>query len=55
MFQVLTPDITLEIHENRTKLTPLYNNGTVSLIIDIYPVVTIDDSQELKILSKRKT
>lgn len=36
-------NVTLEIHENRTKLTPLYNNGTVSLIVDIYPVATIDD------------
>ncbi|MBU3146649.1 Ger(x)C family spore germination protein [Clostridium sp. CF012] len=36
-------DVTLGIHENKTKLTPLYNNGIVSLIIDIYPVVTIDE------------
>ena len=36
-------NVTLEIHENRSKLTPLYNNGTVSLIVDIYPVATIDD------------
>ncbi|MBU3091793.1 Ger(x)C family spore germination protein [Clostridium sp. CM028] len=35
--------ITLEIHENKTKLTPLYNNGISSLIIDIYPVVTISE------------
>lgn len=52
-------NITLEIFENRTKLTPLYNNGKVSLIIDIYPVVTIGevlgtknfmDEENLKIL-----
>lgn len=35
--------VTLGIHESRTKLTPLYNNGIASLIIDIYPDVTIDD------------
>ncbi|MGH4123380.1 MAG: Ger(x)C family spore germination protein [Clostridium sp.] len=35
--------VTLGIHENRTKLTPLYNNGIVSLVIDIYPVVTIEE------------
>jgi germination protein, Ger(x)C family len=35
--------ITLEIFENRTKLTPLYNNGKVSLIIDIYPVSIISE------------
>lgn len=33
--------ITLEIFSNKTKLTPLYNDGRVSLIIDIYPVVAI--------------
>ncbi|MBC8061333.1 MAG: Ger(x)C family spore germination protein [Clostridiaceae bacterium] len=33
--------ITLEIFKNKTKLTPLYNNGKVSLIIDIYPIVII--------------
>jgi len=52
-------NITLEIFKNRTKLTPLYNNGKVSLIIDIYPVVTIGevlgtknfmDEENLKIL-----
>ncbi|MBC8060942.1 MAG: Ger(x)C family spore germination protein, partial [Clostridiaceae bacterium] len=31
--------ITLEIFKNKTKLTPLYSNGKVSLIIDIYPIV----------------
>ena len=41
-------NITLEIHENKTKLTPLYNNGTVSLLIDIYPVVTIGEVQGTK-------
>lgn len=35
--------ITLEIFENRTKLTPLYSNGKVSMIIDIYPFVAIDE------------
>ena len=35
--------VTLDIHENKTKLTPHYNNGTTLLTIDIYPAVTIDD------------
>jgi len=35
--------ITLEIFENRTKLTPIYNNGMVSLIIDISPIVIISE------------
>ena len=38
-------NITLEINDNRTKLTPLYNNGTVSMIMDIYPVVSIHEIQ----------
>lgn len=38
-------NVTLEINDNRTKLTPLYNNGTVSMIIDIYPVVSIHEIQ----------
>ena len=38
-------NVTLELNDNRTKLTPLYNNGTVSLIIDIYPVVSIHEIQ----------
>ena len=38
-------DITLEISENKTKLTPLYNNGTASMIIDIYPVASIGEIQ----------
>jgi len=40
-----TTNITLEINDNRTKLTPLYNNGEVSMIIDIYPVVSIHEIQ----------
>lgn len=35
--------VTLGIHENTTKLTPLYSNGKALLRIDINPVVTIDD------------
>ena len=46
-------NVTLEIHENKTKLTPLYNNGTASLIIDIYPVATIDEVQGTKDFIKR--
>lgn len=41
-------NITLEIHENKTKLTPLYNNGIASLIIDIYPIVSIEEIQGTK-------
>ncbi len=47
-------NVTLEIHENKTKLTPLYNNGTVSLIIDIYPVVTIDEIEGTKDFMKEE-
>jgi len=41
-------NITLEIYKNRTKITPVYNNGNVSLIIDIYPVVTIEEVEGSK-------
>ena len=37
--------VTLEIFQNRTKLTPIYNNGSVSMQIDIYPIVAIDELQ----------
>lgn len=40
--------ITLEIDSNKTKLTPIYNNGTASMIIDIYPVVTIQEVEGTK-------
>ena len=40
--------ITLEIFSSKTKLTPLYNNGRVSLIIDIYPVVGINEVEGTK-------
>ena len=46
--------ITLEIYENKTKLTPLYNNGAVSLLIDIYPVVTIAEVQGTKDFMKEE-
>jgi len=48
-------DVTLGIHENKTKLTPLYNNGTASLIIDLYPVATIDDVGGTKDFIKEDT
>ena len=41
-------NVTLEIYGNRTKSTPFYNNGRVSLIIDIYPVVGIEEVQGSK-------
>jgi spore germination protein KC len=41
-------DITLEIFENRTKLTPRYVNGRVSMIIDITQVVSIMEIQGTK-------
>ncbi|MBZ9622418.1 Ger(x)C family spore germination protein [Clostridium sp. FP2] len=47
--------VTLGIHENKTKLTPLYNNGIVSLIIDIYPVVTIDEIGGSKNLMEKES
>lgn len=40
--------VTLEINGNTTKLTPLYNNGMVSLLIDIYPIVSIGEVQGTK-------
>lgn len=40
--------ITLEIDENKTKLTPIYNNGTASMLIDIYPDVTIQEVEGSK-------
>ena len=36
-------NISLEIFSNKTKLVPIYNNGKVSMLIDIYPVVAIDE------------
>jgi spore germination protein KC len=35
--------ITLEIHENKTSLTPLYTNGIASIVIDITPTVSIHE------------
>jgi spore germination protein KC len=46
--------VTLEIYKNRTKLTPLYNNGKVSLLIDIYPVVGIEEVQGTKDFMKEE-
>ena len=46
--------ITLELNDNRTKLTPLYNNGTVSMIVDIYPVVSIHEVQGTKDFMKEE-
>jgi len=47
-------NVTLEIFQNRTKLTPTYNNGAVSMIIDIYPVVAIDELQGNKDFMKEE-
>lgn len=41
-------NVTLEIFENKTKLTPIYYNGITSLIIDIYPVVIIAEVEGTK-------
>lgn len=38
-------NVTLELYENTTKLTPHYNNGSASLIIDIYPIISIAEVQ----------
>ena len=46
--------VTLEIFQNKTKLTPLYNNGSVSMKIDIYPVVAIDELQGNKNFMKEE-
>ncbi len=47
-------NVTLEINDNRTKLTPLYNNGKVSIILDIYPVVSIHEVQGTKDFMKEE-
>lgn len=41
-------NVTLELNDNRTKLTPVYNNGLVSMIVDVYPVVSIHEIQGTK-------
>ncbi|MBU3177440.1 Ger(x)C family spore germination protein [Clostridium estertheticum] len=41
-------NVTLEIFENKTKLTPLYKNGKASLTIDINPVVIIAEVEGSK-------
>jgi spore germination protein KC len=41
-------NISLEIHGNKTKLTPFYTNGTASLIIDIYPITSLEEVQGTK-------
>jgi len=41
-------NITLEINDNKTKLTPIYNNGTPSMIVNIYPIVSIHEVQGTK-------
>jgi len=47
-------NVTLEINDNTTKLTPLYNNGKVSMILDIYPVVSIHEVQGTKDFMKEE-
>jgi spore germination protein KC len=46
--------ITLEIYGNKTKLTPLYNNGRASIIIDISLVTGIEEVQGTKDLMKEE-
>ena len=41
-------NVTLKLNDNRTKLTPVYNNGLVSMIVDVYPVVSIHEIQGTK-------
>lgn len=41
-------NVTLELNDNRTKLTPIYDNGKVSMILDIYPVLAIHEVQGTK-------
>jgi spore germination protein KC len=40
--------VTFEIDQNITKLTPHYNNGSASIIVDIYPIVSISEVQGTK-------
>jgi len=47
-------NVTLEINDNRTKLTPIYKNGKVSMIVDIYPVTSIHEVQGTKDFMKEE-
>ncbi len=41
-------NVTLELYENKTKLTPLYRTGSPILIIDIFPIISIAEIQGTK-------
>ncbi|MBU3113953.1 Ger(x)C family spore germination protein [Clostridium lacusfryxellense] len=41
-------NVTLEINDSRTKLTPLFNDKSVSMIVDVYPIVSIHEIQGTK-------
>ncbi|MBU3199324.1 Ger(x)C family spore germination protein [Clostridium estertheticum] len=47
-------NVTLELNDNRTKLTPIYNNGSVSMIIDVYPILSIHEIQGTKDFMKEE-
>ncbi|MCB2305341.1 Ger(x)C family spore germination protein [Clostridium estertheticum] len=47
-------NVTLELNDNRTKLTPIYNNGLVSMIIDVYPILSIHEIQGTKDFMKEE-
>jgi spore germination protein KC len=36
-------DVTLEIFENETKLKPIYKQGKITMMIDLYTTVVIDE------------
>ncbi|MBW9151699.1 Ger(x)C family spore germination protein [Clostridium estertheticum] len=47
-------NVTLELNDNRTKLTPIYNNGSVSMIINVYPTLSIHEIQGTKDFMKEE-
>ncbi|MBW9171254.1 Ger(x)C family spore germination protein [Clostridium estertheticum] len=47
-------NVTLELNDNRTKLTPIYNNGSISMIIDVYPILSIHEIQGTKDFMKEE-
>jgi len=47
-------NVTLELNDNRTKLTPIYNNGLVSMVIDVYPSISIHEIQGTKDFMKEE-
>lgn len=47
--------VTLEIYSNKTKLTPVYNNGKATIILDVYQVVGIEEIEGTKDFMEEKS